>query len=126
MESDEKVFAITLFVADLKRAKDFYSLAFGKSLVFEDADSAVFKFGELLINLLIADQAPSLIAPKQVASKEYGSSFQFTIQVEDVDARIAQLGRMGIEIINGPIDRPWGVRTALVSDPDGYLWEFAQ
>lgn len=32
---------------------------------------------------------------------------------------------LGIDLVNGPIDRPWGIRTALFADPDGHLWEFA-
>ncbi|MET0609013.1 MAG: VOC family protein, partial [Gaiellaceae bacterium] len=25
----------------------------------------------------------------------------------------------------GPIDRPWGLRTAAFADPDGHVWEVA-
>ena len=31
-----------------------------------------------------------------------------------------------LDFVLGPIDRPWGVRTAAFADPDGYLWEIAQ
>jgi uncharacterized glyoxalase superfamily protein PhnB len=31
-----------------------------------------------------------------------------------------------VELINGPIDRPWGMRTACFADPDGHVWEIAQ
>ena len=86
----------------------------------------VFKFGETMINLLEHGEAPSLIGPAAVASKESGSRFQFTIEVEDVDAQAERLSSLGITLINGPMDRPWGVRTLLFADPDGHLWEFAQ
>ena len=39
------LFAITLFVEDLQAAKQFYLRVFGLPVVFEDDDSAVFKFG---------------------------------------------------------------------------------
>jgi catechol 2,3-dioxygenase-like lactoylglutathione lyase family enzyme len=71
--------AITLFTEDLERSKSFYQDAFGLSLLFEDADSAVFKFDNTLINLL-----------------------------------------------NGPVNRAWGVRTASFTDPGGHVWEIAQ
>jgi uncharacterized glyoxalase superfamily protein PhnB len=29
-------------------------------------------------------------------------------------------------LLNGPIDRPWGRRTAAFADPAGHLWEVAQ
>ncbi|MFH9400536.1 hypothetical protein ACH4JS_12170 [Streptomyces sp. NPDC017638] len=27
---------------------------------------------------------------------------------------------------NGPMDRPWGIRTASFEDPGGHIWEIAQ
>jgi catechol 2,3-dioxygenase-like lactoylglutathione lyase family enzyme len=122
----EKIFANTLFVADLDISRAFYSSIFEKSPVFEDDNSVIFKFGELLINLLSQSQAPSLIGPALVASKSSGSRFQLTIHVDDVDAQAQRLMRLGVTLINGPMDRPWGNRTILFSDPDGHLWELAQ
>jgi catechol 2,3-dioxygenase-like lactoylglutathione lyase family enzyme len=121
-----KLFATTLFVTDLERSKNFYSSVFLKSPVYEDPNSVVFAFGESLINLLQEAEAAGLIGPAKVASRESGSRFQMTVQVEDVDAEIARIRALGIDFVNGPLDRPWGIRTALVADPDGHLWEFAQ
>ncbi len=121
-----KLFATTLFIADLERTKDFYSKVFDKTPVFEDPHSVVFQFGESLINLLLESEAPGLIEPALVASKESGARAQMTVQVEDVDAHAARLEKLGIPLVNGPMDRPWGIRTLLVADPDGHLWEFAK
>jgi uncharacterized glyoxalase superfamily protein PhnB len=49
-----------------------------------------------------------------------------TIEVNDADAVCAQLEQRGVQLINGPIDRPWGRRTAAFADPAGHLWEVAQ
>jgi catechol 2,3-dioxygenase-like lactoylglutathione lyase family enzyme len=51
------IFAITLFVEDLRAAKKFYLSVFGLPLVFEDDNSAVFKLGDTLINLLKITEA---------------------------------------------------------------------
>jgi len=51
---------------------------------------------------------------------------QFTISVDDVDATCAELVSRGVELLNGPIDRPWGIRTASFLDPNGYIWEIAK
>jgi catechol 2,3-dioxygenase-like lactoylglutathione lyase family enzyme len=32
----------------------------------------------------------------------------------------------GVELLNGPIDRLWGIRTASFHDPAGHLWEIAK
>jgi uncharacterized glyoxalase superfamily protein PhnB len=31
----------------------------------------------------------------------------------------------GVKLLNGPIDRPWGPRTASFMDPAGHIWEIA-
>lgn len=118
--------AITLFVDDLDEAKGFYRQVFELPVVFEDENSAVFKFGDTLINLLKATEAPSLVAPATVASRDAGVRFQFTLAVQDVDAMAEELGRRGVELLNGPMDRPWGIRTASFRDPGGHIWELAQ
>jgi catechol 2,3-dioxygenase-like lactoylglutathione lyase family enzyme len=122
----KQIFANTLFVKDVEISKEFYFKVFGLQPVYEDENSVVFKFGETLINLLQQDQAPGLIGPVPVSSKENGSRFQLTLQVSDVDAECSRLQTLEIPLINGPMDRPWGVRTALFADPDGHLWELAQ
>ncbi|MGZ4494857.1 MAG: VOC family protein [Nocardioides sp.] len=118
--------AITLFVEDLEATKQFYRQVFGLPVVFEDDNSAVFNFGNTLINLLKSTAAGELIEPARVAGREVGSRLQLTIEVEDVDAMCAELGARGVELLNGPTDRPWGIRTASFSDPGGHIWEIAQ
>ena len=118
--------AITLFVDDVPRAKGFYQGAFDLEPIHEDDDSAAFKFENTIVNLLSRPAAHELVEPATVAASGAGSSFQLTIWVEDTDALIEELRSRGIELLNGPIDREWGVRTATFSDPDGHVWEIAQ
>ncbi len=117
---------ITLFVEDLQRVRGFYQDVFGLSAVYEDAVSAVFNFGNMSINLLDISEAYGLIQPGTVANRESGSRFQFTIRVDDVDAVCDELKPRGVVLLNGPVDRPWGVRTAAFMDPAGHVWEIAQ
>jgi catechol 2,3-dioxygenase-like lactoylglutathione lyase family enzyme len=117
--------AVTLFVEELAVAKQFYRETFGLPVDFEDDNSAVFKFGNTLINLLKLTEADELIAPAKVAAREAGSRVVFTIEVEDVDALCAELTARGVVLVNGPMDRPWGIRTASFSDPGGHIWEIA-
>ncbi len=117
--------AITLFVEDVAAAKRFYLEVFGLPVVFEDDVSTVFRFGDTLVNLLKSTEARELIEPAAVAAPGAGSRLQFTIDVDDVDAMCAELATRGVTLINGPIDRPWGVRTACFADPGGHIWEIA-
>ena len=118
--------AITLFVEDLDSAKSFYQEVFGLPIHYEDENSAVFEFGATLVNLLKATEAPGLIEPALVASRDAGVRFQFTLGVDDVDSMSEELGRRGVELLNGPMNRPWGIRTASFRDPGGHIWEIAQ
>jgi catechol 2,3-dioxygenase-like lactoylglutathione lyase family enzyme len=120
------IFATTLFVEDLAAAKQFYQKVFGLPVDYADDDSAVFKFGSTLINLLKITAANELIEPATVAGREAGSRVVFTIHVDDVDALCAELTARGVELLNGPMDRPWGIRTASFVDPGGHIWEIAK
>jgi catechol 2,3-dioxygenase-like lactoylglutathione lyase family enzyme len=117
--------AITLFVEDLGAAKQFYGDVFGLPVMYEDENSAVFKFENTLINLLKTTAAVELIEPATVANRDAGARAQFTLEVEDVDAMCAELADRGVELLNGPMDRPWGIRTASFRDPGGHIWEIA-
>lgn len=119
------VWAITLFVEDLDDTKRFYQDVFAQPVVFEDENSAAFKFGNLIVNLLVDTEAPELIGPAIVSDAAAGARFQLTITVDDVDAVCAELARRGVALVNGPLDRPWGIRTACFRDPAGHVWEVA-
>ncbi|SRR5258706_1515379 len=124
--SPKNIEAITLFTEDLERTKRFYQDVFDLPIFFEDENSAVFRFENTLINLLKIAAAHDLITPGIVAGPNAGSRFQFTIPVDDVDASCAALEARGVTLLNGPMNRPWGIRTASFTDPGGHIWEIAQ
>jgi lactoylglutathione lyase len=120
-----KIMAATLFTEDLERSKEFYAGVFGLPVHWEDADSAVFLFGDTMVNLLRASNARELIAPAPAGGPQTGARMQFTIWADDVDAVCDELAKRGVTLINGPVDRPWGIRTACFADPSGHIWEIA-
>jgi catechol 2,3-dioxygenase-like lactoylglutathione lyase family enzyme len=126
MESVQHLSAISLFVEDLAAAKAFYSQVFRAPLVYEDANSAAFQFKDLIVNLLQVQAAHEIVAPGAVAGRSAGSRFQLSIWVDDVDAVCTELLARGVQLLQGPINRPWGMRTANFVDPAGHSWEVAQ
>ena len=96
-------------------------------VVYEDEVSCVLKFGGAMVNLLLqASNAPLLVQPALVAPAASGARILLTIKVADVDAVCAELQGRGVALLNGPVDRPWGRRTAAFADPSGHVWEVAQ
>jgi uncharacterized glyoxalase superfamily protein PhnB len=45
--------------------------------------------------------------------------------VDDADEAARELATRGVTLLNGPMDREWGLRTAAFADPDGHIWEVA-
>jgi len=124
MTIPNRISAISLFVDDLAVSKVFYANLFGVSPINEDEVSVAFRFGETVINLLNRGSAEEIVAPDRVGARGAGSQFQLTVWLDDVDAVAAELRRRGIPF-NGPIDRPWGLRTINFVDPSGHSWEAA-
>ena len=125
IKSLSKLDVITLFVEDLSEAKKFYTDVFGPEVIWEDDASAVVKMSNLIINLLRVSNAATLVEPIPVAAPG-GSRALLTIEVDDAEAVCAELEAHGVTLLNGPIDRPWGRRTAAFADPAGNTWEIAQ
>jgi len=121
-----EVEVITLFVDDIASSRAFYAKVFACETVWEDEVSSVLRFGGLLINLLAVSRAPPLVEPSRVAPSSVGARALLTIRVVDVDQACTALGEIGVDLLNGPIDRPWGRRTASFADPSGHVWEIAQ
>ncbi|MEU6389579.1 VOC family protein [Streptomyces sp. NPDC046939] len=117
---------ITVFAEDLAATKVFYTDVFGLEVVYEDQDSAVVALDNLLINVLTSANAAELVTPAPVGGADAGTRALFTIEVEDADAVCAELAERGVRLLNGPVDRPWGRRTAAFADPAGQVWEIAQ
>jgi catechol 2,3-dioxygenase-like lactoylglutathione lyase family enzyme len=124
-ETLNNVGAITMFIEDTQRSKGFYERVFDAKAVYEDENAVAFKFQNMVVNLLRVEAAHELIEPATVGETGTPSRFQLSIGVEDTDAVCEQLAASGVELLNGPIDRAWGLRTAAFADPDGHIWEIA-
>ena len=121
----KKIGAITLFVEDPDCSKSFYQEVFDLQPMFENETDVGFRLEDTFLFLTKSSRAPALIAPAVVGRPGNGPRHVFAIIVDDVDAVCAELTGKGVALLNGPEDRPWGMRTANFQDPDGYVWEIA-
>lgn len=116
---------ITLVTDDLAASRSFYSDVLELKTVFEDDVSAAFALGGIIINALASTAADELVEPRPVAPSSAGSRVVLTLTVDDVDVAAARLAQQGVVLLNGPVNRPWGIRTAAFCDPGGHCWELA-
>ena len=84
---------------------------------------AEFTVGSSVITLGLA-----LTPPGRINSEETRFSLrQMTLVfVDDLDERMARVNGCGGSVLEPPTDQPWGLRQAVVRDPEGYIWELSK
>ena len=123
---EKEIAAMTLFVGDLDRSKRFYQEVFGLPPVDADQDTVMFRFKNMFVFLHRRSAAANELPPGDVLDQALHGAGQFAIIVDDVDAVRPDLDKAGVDLLSGPDNRPWGMRTMTFADPDGHVWEIAQ
>ena len=70
------------------------------------------------LGLRIGDSDLGLVSDSAVDGAPAGRIL-LSIEVPDVDDRLADVQRLGGTVTGGPTDMPWGQRVAHTTDPDG-------
>ena len=118
--------ALTMFVEDVQHVRAFYRDVLGLRAVFEDDVSIVFDLGGTMLNVLAVTAAADVVAPARPEAVGDKPRMLLSLWVEDVDAVCRDVQERGVVLLNGPVDRSWGKRTAAFADPAGAVWEIAQ
>jgi uncharacterized protein len=128
---------ITLAVADLERAHDFYREGLGlksrgilgTEFVGDDANPAgalaLFELRDgLMLSLYprseLAKDANVPLGPPKTGEFSIGHAVRSR---DEVDALLAHAEAAGATLTDRPHDRPWGIYSGYFRDPDGHLWE---
>jgi lactoylglutathione lyase len=114
---------VILYVKDLDRSIAFYREMIGLQVKFRDRSYAEFVTEGSKFGLFERAKLPELIGRDARAG---GPGGEIAFLVANIDGEAARLQAAGVEVLLGPIDRPWGHRTLHVLDPDGFVVEFAQ
>ena len=123
---EPRISFVTLGVADLPRAIDFYQRVLELERRNDNPDVAFFEMGKIWLALYPRDL---LAADAGVPAA--GGGFQgFTLahnvrSPDEVDALLAHVGANGGRIMKHGHKAEWGGYTGYFSDPDGFLWEVA-
>ena len=112
----------TLAVADIGVSASWYTEKVGFVRVFAIPGTG----GEIALeHLRWSRYADLLLVPEANASRTshrrgVGVTLSFLAQAETIDDMAARLEANGVQIDEGPVDRPWNTRDIVVIDPDGF------
>ena len=116
----------TLSVADIGASGSWYTEKVGFARVFAIPGTG----GEVALeHLRWSKYADLLLVPEANSSyptqaKGAGITLSFLVQTETIDDMAARMEASGVEIEEGPVNRPWNTRDIVVLDPDGYRLTF--
>jgi lactoylglutathione lyase len=113
---------VILYVGELRASVEFYRDVVGLAYKFSDAGYAEFDAGGVRFGLYEQRRAEWLTGRGVTP----GAGGEVVVMVDDVDACAERLAGLGVPVLSGPADRPWGHRTVHVADPDGFVVEFAE
>ena len=99
---------------DYGRSVAFYRDTVGLHIFREWATGTVFLLGGGLLEL------------SRSAGPVTDDKLSLWLHVRDVDAEFARLAAAGVEVVEAPVDEPWGLREARIRDPDGLMLVLVQ
>lgn len=110
------------YVESLERSVVFYRDVIGLAVRIEGDGYVEFDLDNTKFSLFERSKLPELIG------REGGTTpcGEIGFLVDDVDAEADRLRGLGVELLTGPVDRPWQERTLHIADPDGNVIEYAQ
>jgi lactoylglutathione lyase len=110
------------YVESLERSVVFYRDVIGLAVRIEGDGYIEFDLDNTKFSLFERSKLPELIG------REGGTTpcGEIGFLVDDVDAEADRLRSLGVELLTGPVDRPWQERTLHIADPDGNVIEYAQ
>ena len=123
-----KAQSIALFVHDLDRCNAFYRDTIALPYKGSEPGLAAFDLpGGVMLVLLSPQGAAEVVGTDVTALKfEGGPHGYVALSVADVESTYAELKAKGVTFVQPPTDKPWGLRIAHFSDPEGNLWEITQ
>ena len=126
---EQRLSVVTLGVADLGRAVDFYERVVGWKATPGSSTIAMFDLGGIVFSLyphddLAKDMKDTADEDHSLAYKGFSLAHN-TRSKEEVDLIFSRLKGHGATIIKEPEQAFWGGYSGYFADPDGHSWEVA-
>jgi uncharacterized protein len=122
---EQRLSLVTLGVADLKRAHEFYEALGWKSGAAPADDVVFFQTGGMIVALWGRDHLAEDSGVDDPGGWGGVTLAYNTRSPEEVDAVIAEAERAGARIPRHGAETFWGGYSGVFVDPDGHAWEVA-
>ena len=124
---EQRLTLITLGVADVNRATEFYEQKFGwKKAASSNDDITFFMLNGMMLSLFNRDSLAEDAAVSSAGTGFKGFTLAWNARSEaEVDAIVSDLKSKGVTVVKEPQQVFWGGYSGYVADVDGNLWEIA-
>jgi len=123
---EQRLSLITLGVADLARAKEFYEKIVGWKPAPSPPEIAFFDLGGVIFSLFPDSELAKDYGGKSSKASYQGFALAHNVRSpNEVDALFAKLKTRGAHIVKEPEKVFWGGYSGYFADPDGHKWEIA-
>ncbi|WKZ58246.1 MAG: VOC family protein [Cyclobacteriaceae bacterium] len=124
---EQRLTLITLGVADVNRATEFYEQKFGwKKAASSNDDITFFMLNGMMLSLFNRDSLAEDAAVSPAGTGFKGFTLAWNARSEaEVDAIVSDLKSNGVTVVKEPQHVFWGGYSGYVADVDGNLWEIA-
>ena len=116
----------TIVVADLVASRQFYVDLLG----LHEVERPAFDFaglwlgvGGCLVHLIEVSELSGRPGPHNHDNRKPSRGLHFAFRIADATQAASVLKQAGVEIVDGPKQRPDGATQVFIRDPDGYLIE---
>jgi len=122
-----KLGMVGLFVSDLTRMVTFYRDVLGFEIDWDGKGPyAEFKNETVRFAMYERKMLPGLLGRAPGYPEGLNGTFELAIDVPtylEVDEEFARVVKAGAKEVDPPRDEPWGMRSSMVTDPEGNLIE---
>lgn len=123
---EQRLSLVTLGVADLARARDFYEKGLGWTRGNSEAEVAFYQLGGMILALWSREALADDAERSSVGSGFTGFALAYnTCSRDEVAAVLDEAVAAGGTLVKPARDTDWGGHAGYFADPDGHLWEVA-
>jgi len=118
---------IGLFPKDLARMVEFYKALLGVEVDWDGKSPyAEFKHEGIRFAMYARSDLPALLGKETDYTRQINGTFELAIDLphfEDVEGEFERALSLGAKQVYAPRMEPWGMRSSMVTDPEGNLVE---